>query len=62
MIKLKCCYYEQAISDGNEEHLNTIIPDNLPTDIKSLYELAHSQKNKNAHLTNILCQSGSLVQ
>ncbi|WP_328222865.1 hypothetical protein [Faecalicatena contorta] len=44
MIKFKCWYYEQAISDGNEEHLNTIIPDNLPTDIKSLYELAETMK------------------
>ena len=42
MIKFKCWYYEQAISDGNEEHLNTIIPDNLPADIKAMYELAHS--------------------
>ena len=44
MLKFKCWYYEQAISDGNEEHLNTIIPDNLPTDIKSLYELAETMK------------------
>ena len=49
MIEFKCWYYEQAISDGNEERLNTIIPDNLPADIKNKYELAHSQKNKNAH-------------
>lgn len=44
MIEFKCWYYEQAISDGNEEHLNTIISDNLPTDIKSLYELAETMK------------------
>ena len=42
MIEFKCWYYEQAISDGNEERLNTIIPDNLPADIKNMYELAHS--------------------
>ena len=42
MIEFKCWYYEQAMSDGNEEHLNTIIPDNLPADIKAMYELAHS--------------------
>lgn len=42
MIKFKCWYYEQAISDGNEKRLSTIIPDNLPADIKELYELAHS--------------------
>ena len=37
MIKFKCWYYEQAISDGNEERLSTIIPDNLPVDIKAMY-------------------------
>lgn len=42
MINFKCWYYEQAISDGNGEHLNKIIPDNLPADIKAMYELAHS--------------------
>ena len=42
MIKFKCWYYEQAISDGNEERLNAIIPDELPADIKAMYELAHS--------------------
>ena len=36
MINFKCWYYEQAISDGNEEHLNKIIPDNLPADIKAM--------------------------
>ena len=42
MIKFKCWYYEQAISDGNEERLNTIIPDHLPANIKAMFELAHS--------------------
>lgn len=42
MINFKCWYYEQAISDGNEDYLNTIIPDHLPDDIKALYKLAHS--------------------
>ncbi|MGN0164547.1 MAG: MerR family transcriptional regulator [Lachnospiraceae bacterium] len=42
MIKFKCWYYEQAIYDGNEERLNKIIPDDLPTDIKAMFELAHS--------------------
>ncbi len=42
MIKFKCWYYEQAISDGSEERLNTIIPNDLPADIKKMYELAHS--------------------
>ena len=42
MIQFKCWYYDQAIADGNEEHLKEMIPDNLPSDIKKLYELAHS--------------------
>lgn len=42
MIKFKCWYYEQAIADGNEERLRTMIPDGLPEDIRKLYELAHS--------------------
>ncbi|MGN1179905.1 MAG: MerR family transcriptional regulator, partial [Suilimivivens sp.] len=42
MIKFKCWYYEQAIADGNEERLSTMIPDDLPEDIRKLYELAHS--------------------
>ena len=42
MIQFKCWYYDQAIADGNEEHLKEMIPDNLPSEIKKLYELAHS--------------------
>ena len=42
MIKFKCWYYEQAIADGNEDKLNSMIPDNLPKDIQELYDLAHS--------------------
>ena len=42
LIQFKCRYYDQAIADGNEEHLKEMIPDNLPSDIKKLYELAHS--------------------
>lgn len=42
MIKFKCWYYEQAIADGNEDKLNSMLPDNLPKDIQELYDLAHS--------------------
>lgn len=41
MIKFKCWYYEQAIADGNEDNLNSMIPDNLPKNIQELYDLAH---------------------
>lgn len=42
MIKFKCWYYDQAISDGNEDRLNMMIPDSLPEEIKKMYDLAHS--------------------
>lgn len=43
MLKFKCWYYEQAIKDGNEDRLKAIIPDNLPGEIRALYENAHSE-------------------
>ncbi|WP_414050533.1 MerR family transcriptional regulator [Macrococcus animalis] len=41
MLKFKSWYYEQAIQDGNEEKLKTMIPNGLPEDIKEFYDLAH---------------------
>lgn len=41
MLKFKCRYYEQALKDGNEDRLRSIIPDGLPKDIKKAYENAH---------------------
>lgn len=41
MIRFKCWYYDQAIQDGNEEHLNEMLPNNLPSDIQKLYDRAH---------------------
>lgn len=41
MINFKCWYYEQAIKDGNEDSLNQMIPDNLPDEIKDVYDRAH---------------------
>lgn len=43
MIKFKCWYYDQAITDGNEERLTQIIPDELPEEIKRFYENAHEE-------------------
>lgn len=42
MIEYKCWYYEQAIAEGGEESLQKRIPDDLPTDIKAFYDLAHT--------------------
>lgn len=42
MLKFKCWYYETAIKDGSEDKLMEIIPDSLPSDIKKMYDNAHS--------------------
>lgn len=42
MLRFKCWYYEQAIQDGNEERIRSLIPDRLPEDIQGLYDRAHN--------------------
>ena len=42
MLKFKCWYYEQAIKDGSEDRLKSLIPDHLPEGIRKAYENAHS--------------------
>jgi len=42
MLKFKCWYYDTAIQDGNEDRLNEMIPNNLPSEIQKLYDNAHS--------------------
>ena len=42
MVKFKCWYYEQAIKDGSEDRLKSLIPDRLPEEIRKAYENAHS--------------------
>ena len=44
MIDFKCWYYEQAIKAGNEDRLNQMIPDNLPDEIKEVYDRAHEKE------------------
>ncbi len=43
MLKFKCWYYEQAIKDGNEDRIKTMIPDRLPDNIRSAYENAYKK-------------------
>ena len=43
MLKFKCWYYEQAIRDGNEEKLAAMIPDELPKDIRAIYDSSHEE-------------------
>lgn len=42
MVKFKCWYYETAIKDGSEDKLMDMIPDGLPSDMKKMYDNAHS--------------------
>lgn len=44
MINYKCWYYEQAIQDGNEDRLSAILPDQLPEDIREIYNRSHEAK------------------
>lgn len=41
MIKFKCWYYEQAVADGSEDRVRSMIPDELPDEIRTAYENAH---------------------
>ena len=43
MLKFKCWYYEQAIRDGNEKKLAAMIPDELPEDIRAMYDSSHKK-------------------
>lgn len=43
MIRYKCWYYERALQDGGEERLSRITPEDLPKDIRALYDLAHEE-------------------
>ena len=41
MLKFKCWYYEQAMRDGSENRVHSMIPNGLPEDIQRAYENAH---------------------
>lgn len=41
MLKFKCWYYEQAILDGSEERVQSMLPDRLPDEIQAIYDNAH---------------------
>lgn len=41
LLKFKCWYYETAIKDGNEDNINAMLPNHLPTDIQKLYDESH---------------------
>lgn len=41
MLEFKCWYYDTALADGNEERLQSMLPDKLPPDVQRLYDAAH---------------------
>lgn len=43
MVNFKCWYYEEALKFGNEQAVVAKIPDELPQNIKQIYENSHSQ-------------------
>ena len=43
MLKFKCWYYEQAMRDGCEDQVQSMIPDGLPGDVRRAYENAHQE-------------------
>lgn len=42
MLKFKCWFYEQAISDKTDSRVRSLIPDGLPNEIQKAYNNAHS--------------------
>lgn len=44
MLKFKCWYYQQAVCDGNETRVRSMLPDKLPSEIQKCYDNAHSEK------------------
>ena len=41
MLTFKSWYYEQAIADGNEDRVKSMIPDTLPPKILTAYKSSH---------------------
>lgn len=42
MLRFKCWYYEQAIKEGTDEHIKSLLPDHLPEGIQRAYDHAHA--------------------
>lgn len=41
--EIQMLVYEQAIQDGSEDRVQSMIPDRLPAEIRQAYENAHKQ-------------------
>lgn len=46
MLKFKCWYYGEAIKDGNEERLLSMTPEDMPQEIRKVYENSHNIHGK----------------
>lgn len=46
MLKYKCWFYDIAIEDGNEDRINSMLPDKLPPDIQKLYDNGHKNTTR----------------
>ena len=44
MLKFKCWYYTKAMQDGSEDAISSMIPDNLPEEIRRAYENSHENR------------------
>ena len=44
MLQFKCWYYDQAVKDGNEDRIHSILPDRLPEDIQKIYNRSHNDQ------------------
>ena len=45
MLRFKCWYYDQAIADGNEDRIYSMMPDQLPPEIQKIYDHAHEEED-----------------
>lgn len=45
MLKYKSWYYSKLLEGGSEKSIKSMIPDNLPDDIKEAYLNAHKEEN-----------------
>ena len=44
MLQFKCWYYDQAVKDGNEDRIQSILPGRLPEDIQKIYNRSHNDQ------------------
>ena len=44
IAQFKCWYYDQAVKDGNEDRIQSILPDRLPEDIQKIYNRSHNDQ------------------